>query len=72
MKPICSARWICRRACAARRAAPAGVPVTRILVRVPREQGLALAAALRRGVGVLSARQTHEPVRVQIDPLQIG
>jgi primosomal protein N' (replication factor Y) len=51
---------------------PAGVPVIRMLVRVPREQGLALAASLRRGVGVLSARQTHEPVRVQIDPLHIG
>jgi primosomal protein N' (replication factor Y) len=51
---------------------PAGVPVTRMLVRVPREQGLALAASLRRGVGVLSARQTHDPVRVQMDPLHIG
>jgi primosomal protein N' (replication factor Y) len=51
---------------------PAGVSVTRMLVRVPREQGLALAASLRRGVGVLSARQSHEPVRVQIDPLHIG
>jgi primosomal protein N' (replication factor Y) (superfamily II helicase) len=53
-------------------ATPPGVPVTRMLVRVPREQGLALAASLRRGVSVLSARQTHDPVRVQIDPLQIG
>jgi primosomal protein N' (replication factor Y) len=51
---------------------PTGVPVTRMLVRVPREQGLTLAASLRRSVGVLSARQTHEPVRVQIDPLHIG
>jgi primosomal protein N' (replication factor Y) len=51
---------------------PAGVPVARMLVRVPREQGLALAASLRRGAGVLSARQTRDPVRVQIDPLQIG
>lgn len=51
---------------------PPGAPVTRMLVRVPRQQGLALAAALRRGVGVLSARQTHEPARVQIDPLHIG
>jgi primosomal protein N' (replication factor Y) len=51
---------------------PAGVPVIRMLVRVRREQGLELAASLRRGVGVLSARQTHEPVRVQIDPLHIG
>lgn len=58
----------------ARRPAGLGahVPVTRMLVRVRREQGLALAAALRRGVGVLSARQAHEPVRVQIDPLHIG
>jgi primosomal protein N' (replication factor Y) len=51
---------------------PADVPVTRMLVRVRREQGLALAAELRRGVAVVSARQVHEPVRVQIDPLQIG
>ncbi|MCV7351863.1 primosomal protein N' [Mycobacterium parmense] len=51
---------------------PAGGPVTRMLVRVSRDQGLALAAALRRGVRLLSARQTAEPVRVQIDPLHIG
>jgi primosomal protein N' (replication factor Y) (superfamily II helicase) len=51
---------------------PADVPVIRMLVRVRREQGLALAASLRRGVSVLSARQTHQPVRVQIDPLHVG
>ena len=51
---------------------PAGAPVTRMLVRVRREQGLALAASLRSGVSVLSARQDHESVRVQIDPLHIG
>ncbi len=51
---------------------PADVPAIRMLVRVRREHGLALAASLRRGVGVLSARQNHEPVRVQIDPLHIG
>jgi primosomal protein N' (replication factor Y) len=51
---------------------PADVPVIRMLVRVRREQGLALAAELRRGVAVTSARQTDQPVRVQIDPLQIG
>jgi primosomal protein N' (replication factor Y) len=50
----------------------ADVPVTRMLVRVPRRQGGALAAGLRRGVGVLSARQIHQPVRVQVDPLHIG
>ncbi|QUR67237.1 primosomal protein N' [Mycobacterium spongiae] len=51
---------------------PAEAPVTRMLVRVHREQGLELAASLRRGVGVLSARQAHQPVRVHIDPLHIG
>jgi primosomal protein N' (replication factor Y) (superfamily II helicase) len=51
---------------------PPDVPVIRMLVRVRRDQGLALAGALRRAVGVLSARQTQQPVRVQIDPLQIG
>ncbi|WP_155725355.1 hypothetical protein, partial [Mycobacterium avium] len=45
---------------------------TRMLVRVPRRAGLALAAALRRGGGVLSARQPHEPARVKIAPLHIG
>jgi primosomal protein N' (replication factor Y) len=52
-------------------AAAAG-PVTRMLVRVPRGGGLALAAALRRATGVLSARHDQQPVRVQIDPLHIG
>ncbi|MBW0011899.1 primosomal protein N' [Mycobacterium sp.] len=51
---------------------PAGVPVTRMLVRVRREQGLALAASLRRGASLLSARQGQEPVRIQLDPLHIG
>ncbi|MCV7298894.1 primosomal protein N' [Mycobacterium barrassiae] len=47
-------------------------PVVRMLVRVPRDAGLPLAAALRRAAGVLSARRDNEPVRVQIDPLHIG
>ncbi|MDY6994984.1 MAG: primosomal protein N' [Actinomycetota bacterium] len=55
---------------------PAGVaddhPVNRMLVRVPRSGGLALATALRRATAVSSARHDHEPVRVQIDPLHIG
>ena len=50
----------------------ADLPVSRMLVRVPRRQGGALAAGLRRAVGVLSARQTHQPVRVQVDPLHVG
>jgi primosomal protein N' (replication factor Y) len=51
---------------------PPEKPVNRMLVRAPRDAGLALAAALRRSAGVLSARRDHEPVRVQIDPLHIG
>jgi primosomal protein N' (replication factor Y) len=47
-------------------------PVSRMLVRVPRGDGLALAAALRRATGVLSARHDQQPTRVQIDPLHIG
>jgi len=47
-------------------------PVTRMLVRVSRERGLALAGELRRGIAVVSARQTSDPVRVQIDPLHVG
>ncbi len=52
--------------------APAEGPVNRMLVRAPRTDGLALAAALRRAAGVLSARHDQQPVRVQIDPLHIG
>ncbi len=48
------------------------VPPIRMLVRVRREEGLALAAALRQATVVHSARQDHEAVRVQIDPLHIG
>ncbi|ADT99691.1 replication restart DNA helicase PriA [Mycolicibacterium gilvum Spyr1] len=55
---------------------PAGIAgdatVSRMLVRVPRDGGLELAAALRRATVVQSARHDHEPVRVQIDPLHIG
>ena len=52
--------------------APGSGPVNRMLVRVPKGQGLELAAALRRASGVLSARHDQQPVRVQIDPLHIG
>jgi primosomal protein N' (replication factor Y) len=51
---------------------PVNGPVIRMLVRVPREQGLELAAALRKATGVASARHDGAPVRVQIDPLHIG
>ena len=55
---------------------PAGMTadgaVTRMLIRVDRDHGLALAGALRRAAAVHSARHETEPVRVQIDPLHIG
>ena len=51
---------------------PADEPVSRTLVRVPRDRGLPLAAALRRASGVLSARHDQQPTRVQMDPLHIG
>ena len=46
--------------------------VIRMLIRVPRGEGLALAAALRQATAVTSARHDHEAVRVQVDPLHIG
>jgi primosomal protein N' (replication factor Y) (superfamily II helicase) len=46
--------------------------VIRMLIRVGRDQGLALAGTLRRATGVASARRDQQPVRVQIDPLHIG
>jgi len=53
-------------------ATAAGDSVIRMLIRVPREEGLALAASLREAIRVTSARHDHEAVRVQIDPLHIG
>ena len=46
--------------------------VSRMLIRVPRDGGLALAAALRKASAIQSARHDQEPVRVQLDPLHIG
>ena len=43
-----------------------------MLIRVRRDEGLALAGALRQATAVHSARHDHEAVRVQIDPLHIG
>jgi primosomal protein N' (replication factor Y) len=53
-------------------ATPAGVPAIRMLIRVRKEEGLLVAGALRQAAAVNSARQDHEAVRVQIDPLHIG
>lgn len=49
-----------------------GEPAVRMLIRVRRDQGLELAAALRHATAISSARHDHEAVRVQIDPLHIG
>jgi primosomal protein N' (replication factor Y) len=43
----------------------------RLLLRVPRARGPALAAALHAAAGVRSARKLPDPVRVQIDPLEL-
>ena len=51
---------------------PAGEAAIRMLIRVRRDEGLALSGALRDATVIHSARQDHEAVRVQIDPLHIG
>jgi primosomal protein N' (replication factor Y) len=43
----------------------------RLLIRVPREQGFALAAALKAARGALGARKAP-PVRIQLDPTDIA
>ncbi|MFN8088194.1 MAG: primosomal protein N' [Mycobacterium sp.] len=47
-------------------------PAVRMLIRVARDEGLALSASLRHATAIASARHDHEAVRVQIDPLHIG
>jgi primosomal protein N' (replication factor Y) len=44
----------------------------RLLVRVPRRDGAALAIALKQAAAVRSARKTIDPVRIEFDPQQIG
>ncbi|HEY3507343.1 MAG TPA: primosomal protein N' [Actinocatenispora sp.] len=48
-----------------------GGETERLLLRVPRGQGAALASALRAASGTRSARKEPEPVRIQIDPLDM-
>jgi primosomal protein N' (replication factor Y) len=43
----------------------------RLLVRVPRGAGPALAAALKAAAAVRSARKAAGPVRIQVDPLDL-
>jgi primosomal protein N' (replication factor Y) (superfamily II helicase) len=49
-----------------------GVLQERLLVRVPRREGTALAEQLRQAAGVRSARKSPDPVRIEFDPLEIG
>jgi len=51
---------------------PSGSVRERALVRVPRADGRALAAALAAGLAARSARKAPDPVRVQLDPQEIG
>lgn len=51
---------------------PATPPRERALVRVPRAQGRALAAALAAVAAQRSARKAPDPVRVRMDPPEVG
>jgi primosomal protein N' (replication factor Y) len=47
-------------------------PRERALLRVPRARGKALAAALHAAQAARSSRKSLDPVRVQLDPIEIG
>ena len=51
---------------------PSGGVRERALVRTPRSEGRALAAALAAGQAARTARKAPDPVRVQLDPQEIG
>jgi primosomal protein N' (replication factor Y) len=44
----------------------------RMLVRVPRVSGPALAAALKAAQAIRSARKSKEPAKIELDPIQLG
>jgi primosomal protein N' (replication factor Y) (superfamily II helicase) len=44
----------------------------RLLVRVPRPDGNALAEQLRQAAAVRSARKSPDTVRIELDPLEVG
>jgi primosomal protein N' (replication factor Y) len=50
---------------------PVGGIRERILIRTSRGAGTALAAALHAAAGVRSARKAADPVRIQVDPLDL-
>ena len=47
-------------------------PEQRLLIRVPRRDGAALAAALHAAAGVRSARKDPDPVRIMFDPADLA
>jgi primosomal protein N' (replication factor Y) len=47
-------------------------PRERLLIRVPRDRGGELAAALRAAHGVLDARRAAAGLRIQLDPATVG
>jgi primosomal protein N' (replication factor Y) len=51
---------------------PVDEQTERLLLRVSRADGPALAAALHAAAGVRSARKAPDPVRVQLDPAELG
>jgi primosomal protein N' (replication factor Y) len=53
-------------------AAPGTTPRERALLRVTRPQGRSLAAALAAAQALRSARKAPEPVRVRLDPPEVG
>jgi primosomal protein N' (replication factor Y) len=51
---------------------PQGAPLERMLVRVPRQHGAALAAALKAAMAARSARKAPGAVKVEVDPASLG
>ena len=47
-------------------------PRERALLRVPRADGRALAAALHAAQAARTARKAPDPVRIRLDPVEIG
>jgi primosomal protein N' (replication factor Y) len=45
--------------------------VVRMLVRVPRDRGGELAAAMHAAAGLRSARKAPDPVKIVMDPVEL-
>jgi primosomal protein N' (replication factor Y) len=46
--------------------------VERMIIRVPRTEGAALAASLKAAAAGRSARKATDSVRIELDPQQLG